>query len=162
MAPRKAPPKPEDLKKIIASAAETEKPSPSPDVDLPDLSLELEDHKLEFQLTLLREELKQLQDTHGLRLDYTGHIFKLVCAWLACVVACVVLSGFGWRGFKLPDSVLIAFITSTTVNVVGLFVLVAKWMFPAGSGKATGQELNAKAESLVKKRTRDRNEPPTG
>lgn len=25
----------------------------------------------------------------------------------------------------------IAFITSTTINVVGLFVLVAKWMYPA-------------------------------
>ena len=154
MASKKTSPKPEDLKKIITSAAETEEeePSRSPDQDLPDLSLDLEEHKLEFQLTCLAEDLKQLQDTHGLRLDYTAHIFKLVCAWLACVVACVVLSGFGLWGFKLSDSVLIAFITSTTVNVVGLFVLVAKWMFPTGVRTVTGQELNAKVESLVKRR----------
>ncbi len=98
MPPRKASPKLEDLKKIIASAAEAEKPSPSPDLDSPDLSIELEDHKLEFQFTCLREDFKQLQDTHGLRLNYTGHIFKLVCVWLACVVGSVVLSGFGRWG----------------------------------------------------------------
>jgi hypothetical protein len=58
---------------------------------------------------------------------------------------------------------LIAFITSTTVNVVGLFVLVAKWMFPAGSGKATGGELNAKAESLIfKKRAKERGQGNAG
>ena len=152
MAAKKASPKPEDLKKIITSAAETEKPSGSPDQNLPDLSIDLEEHKLEFQLTCLEEDLKQLQDTHGLRLDYTAHIFKLVCAWLACVVACVILSGFGLGGFKLSDSVLIAFITSTTVNVVGLFVLVAKWMFPAGTRTATGRELNARVQSLVKRK----------
>ena len=84
-------PKPEDLSKIIASAAETEKPSPPPDLELPDLGLELEDHKIEFEVTCLQEDLKQLQDTHGLRLNYTGHIFKLVCTWLGCVVGCVVL-----------------------------------------------------------------------
>ena len=78
MAAKKASPKPEDLKKIITSAAETEKPSGSPDQNLPDLSIDLEEHKLEFQLTCLEEDLKQLQDTHGLRLDYTAHIFKLV------------------------------------------------------------------------------------
>jgi len=161
MASRKPTPKPEDLNKIIASAAETEQPSPPPDLNLPDLSLELEDHKLEFQLTCLEEDLKQLQDTHGLRLEYTGRIFILVCAWLACVVTCVVLSGFGRWGFRLSDSVLIGFITSTTVNVVGLFVLVAKWMFPTVSGKATGRELNIRAESLVKKRIKDRDESGT-
>src|SRR5437868_717588 len=100
MASKKTTPKPEDLNRIIATAAEIEKP-PTPDLDLPDLGLDLEEHKIEFQLKCLQEDLKQLQDTHGLRLGYTGHIFKLVCAWLACVVACVVLSGFGISGFRL-------------------------------------------------------------
>lgn len=34
---------------------------------------------------------------------------------------------------RLAYTVLVAIITSTTVNVVGLFVLVAKWMYPANS-----------------------------
>jgi hypothetical protein len=45
----------------------------------------------------------------------------------------IASSGFGYKSFELPDGVLIAFIASTTVNVVGLFVLVAKWMYPAGT-----------------------------
>jgi hypothetical protein len=36
------------------------------------------------------------------------------------------------RGFFAPDgSALIAFITSTTVCVIALFVNVAKWLFPS-------------------------------
>jgi len=37
-----------------------------------------------------------------------------------------------WRfQFALSDKVLIAFITSTTASVIGIFYVVAKWLFPA-------------------------------
>jgi len=79
--------------------------------------------------------LKEAQDTHRLRLGYAGRIFWLVSAWLVCVAVAVYLSGFKLKGFELSSEVLIAFITSTTINVVGLFVVVAKWMFPNGKDK---------------------------
>lgn len=143
----------EDLAKIISAAAEAEA-SPLPqeltaDVS-PDLGIDLEEHRLQFQINCLNQDLQELKDTHGLRVSYTGRIFWLVVAWLACVVACVVLSGFQLWGFRLPESVLIAFITSTTVNVVGLFVLVAKWMFPSGRDAADGAALHSRAASLQK------------
>jgi hypothetical protein len=47
--------------------------------------------------------------------------------------------------------VLIAFIGSTTVNVVGLFVLVAKWMYPGDAkGRTDRTQLQVKAASLKK------------
>ena len=87
----------EDLAKIISAAAEAEA-SPLPqeltaDVS-PDLGIDLEEHRLQFQINCLNQDLQELKDTHGLRVSYTGRIFWLVVAWLACVVACVVLSGF--------------------------------------------------------------------
>ena len=77
-----------------------------------------------------KQQLKELKDTHKLRLVYAGRIFWLVCAWLVLVAIAVFMSGFDLWGFKLSDKVLIAFIITTTINVVGLFIVVAKWMFP--------------------------------
>ena len=45
----------------------------------------------------------------------------------------VGLTGFAVWGFNITDTVLVAFIISTTANIVGLFVLVAKWMCTANS-----------------------------
>lgn len=40
-----------------------------------------------------------------------------------------------WCGsFKLSDSVLIALIGGTTVNVIGLFLVVANYLFPRRKG----------------------------
>ena len=82
------------------------------------------------ELEHLRQKLREAKDTHNLRLKYTGRIFAIGCIWLGLVVSAVFMSGFSLFGFGLPGGVLIAFITSTTLNVVGLFIVVAKWMFP--------------------------------
>ena len=146
-------PKPEDLEKIVSEAAEADvapaiTPTPAKEADLPDLGLDLEEHRLAFEIDCLQQDLQALKDTYGLRVSYTGRIFWLVVAWLACVVTCVVFSGFKFRSFQLSDNVLIAFITSTTVNVVGLFVLVAKWMFPSGKTSPDGKELHSRSAAL--------------
>jgi len=125
------------VKQVILNAASKE----SATTDLshqepePDLSMDLAEHQLFFQVENLKQELKEAKDTHALRLGYAGRIFWLVCAWLICVAIAVFMSGFSYNDFKLSDKVLITFITSTTVNVVGLFVVVAKWMFPSGNNK---------------------------
>lgn len=124
-----------DLSQRVIKAASHDKPANN-DADLPDLGLDLQEHQLSFQVSVLQNEvhtiqhaLKEARDTHALRLSYTKKIFWLVVGWLACVVACIVLTGFKCYGFSLSEKVLIAFITSTTINVVGLFILVAKWMY---------------------------------
>lgn len=102
-------------------------------LDLPrqaDLSQELELQKLAHDLNILKEKLKQSADTHQLRIGYANKIFRLVCGWLAFVLAGMICSGFHLWGFQLSDKVLIAFIVSTTASVIGLFAIVAKWLFP--------------------------------
>ena len=96
----------------------------------PDLEVGLEDHKLQYEIDALRQELKESADNHQLRIDYANKIFILVCVWLGCVIAAVLLAGFkSYDNFTLSDKVLITFITSTTINVLGLFAIVAKWLF---------------------------------
>jgi hypothetical protein len=98
-----------------------------------DLGLSLEAHKNQVEIGQLHQDLRETIEKHGLRVSFSRWIFGLVCSWLVCVAVCVFMSGFNAWGFKLPDTVLIAFITSTTLNVLGLFVVVAKWMYPAES-----------------------------
>jgi hypothetical protein len=72
-----------------------------------------------------------------MRLAYASKIFVLVVTWLIGVAIAVLWTGFGGvndRAFYLSDKVLIAFISSTTINVIGLFFVVAKWMYPSGAG----------------------------
>lgn len=104
---------------------------------IPDFELDLEEHKLHYELESLQQQLVEAVDTHNLRMGYSDKIFILVCIWLTCVLASIIFSGFNIWGFELSDKVLITFITSTTINVLGLFAIVAKWLFPQNGNSNT-------------------------
>src|SRR4051794_20125860 len=65
-----------------------------------------------------------------LRTKYSAYLFWLVVGWLGAVMAVMLAQGFAYGMFKLADSVLIALLGTTTVNVLGLFVIVARYIFP--------------------------------
>lgn len=99
----------------------------------PDTGESLENSKNYYLNKKLSLELTETKDTHSLRMSFSWGIFWLVLGWLICVVITVFLAGWNIWGFTLSDKVLITFITSTTINVIGLFGIVAKWMFPSNS-----------------------------
>jgi len=90
---------------------------------------------LELQNQRLKDENLRLTELHDTRKQYVGRLFWLITAWLAVVIALVALTATLKNTFALADSVLIAFITSTTVSVIALFVIVAKWLFPSANDK---------------------------
>jgi hypothetical protein len=53
------------------------------------------------------------------------------------VITILLAQGFSSKQqvFKLNDAVLLAVLGTTTVNVVGLFYVVAKYLFPAPTSK---------------------------
>lgn len=78
--------------------------------------------------------LKQLLQNIDERKRYASRIFWLVCGWLGFVGAIVVISGieghvFWGIKFSLPESVIIALITTTTINVIGIFLFVMRYLF---------------------------------
>lgn len=93
----------------------------------------LENAKLETEVERLKSELQHAKDLHEIRKKYTGRLFWLIVAWLSVVIIFVTLTATIKPYFNLADSVLIAFITSTTISVLGLFILVAKWLFPSNA-----------------------------
>lgn len=129
----------ESLSQIIQEAAFKDIGEPEysefPDLEQDlDLGKDLEQHRLYYDVEAIKQALQESKQVHSLRIDYAGNIFILICVWLLLVVATVYLDGFAYKKFDLSDNILIAFITSTTVSVLGLFVVVAKWMFPSSNG----------------------------
>ena len=67
------------------------------------------------------------------RKKYAQLFFCLSCAWLVGITGILMLQGFGSRGkvpFELSDSIVLTMIGSTTVNVLGILYIVAKYLFP--------------------------------
>jgi hypothetical protein len=101
---------------------------------LTDYKQQYEIERLELGLANLRSTLQNNTDQHNLRKIYSGLLFLLVVAWIGTVWAFVGFQGLGfvpvlcWK-FNLSDAVLIAFITSTTASVLGLFGIAAYWLF---------------------------------
>jgi hypothetical protein len=74
------------------------------------------------------EKLKSLKQDRKERKIYADKTFKLISVWMifiACAFTCI---GFKWLQFS--DSVVITLLTTTTVEVIGLFAIVATYLFP--------------------------------
>ncbi len=75
--------------------------------------------------------------TRGLEQDieerkkYSQRIFVLCCIWVFVVFALLVAQGLSWlTHFSLSQPVLLAAIGSTTANIIAVFVIVARYLFP--------------------------------
>ncbi len=94
------------------------------------------------------ERVKILQQDRQERQKYAKYLFKLICVWLLGIYSIIMFSGFGATtmrfdmsdlpvakrlefkpSFQLSDAVLLALIGGTTINVLGLFVIVANYLF---------------------------------
>lgn len=116
----------------IAGAAQIEVATSEADESLVIAEKEtLEAAKLKIENDRLKDELEEARDLHGIRKEYIGKLYALIKVWLIVVVVFLILSASQKKYFDLSDSVIIAFITSTTVSVLGLFLLVAKWLYPS-------------------------------
>lgn len=81
----------------------------------------------------LKEYLKDQTQDRQERKKYALLISILVMSWLFCVLATIVLAGFGGIlgfTFALSDGVILALLGTVTVNVIGLFYVVIRHLFP--------------------------------
>lgn len=125
-----------------ATPAQTDDPDPSKSLD------EYRTARMEADLNELKRQHEERKDLHGIRTKHAWLLFYLTVAWILIVWIVVLLQGFGqwffptppltsdqfYLKFKLSDTVLVAFMTSTTATVLGLYGIAAYWMY--GNGKA--------------------------
>jgi hypothetical protein len=91
----------------------------------PDENTEIEELKLENERLDL---ISKKQDvTH--RRQFAIGIFIVMCVWLVLIAVIVFLQGFKLYGFELASSVLITLIGTTTGSVIGIFLIVNRYLF---------------------------------
>ena len=78
------------------------------------------------------QEIKDFIQDRDERKKYALRIFVLICAWIGLLFAVLALeavgSPMGW--FHLNDPILLALIGGTTANVLGIFYIVTRYLFP--------------------------------
>ena len=83
--------------------------------------------KAEMEIANLQEELDGRKQDREQRKVFALWIFGLVCVYLLVVLTAVYFVGFGLMA--LNDIVLNVLLTTTTANVIGIFIIVAKYLF---------------------------------
>ena len=90
---------------------------------VPDIVLEYQRKEIEK----LSEEIENLKQDRSQRKTFSFWIFMFMCVYMAVSIAIVVLCGL--QLMLLSDAVLIAMLTTTLANVIGVFNFVAKYLF---------------------------------
>jgi hypothetical protein len=107
-----------------------DKVADQPGAKTPDSATKLEEEELDKQKQ--KAILAGLVQDIAERKKYAGRIFCLISLWLVGIFLLLILQGFGSNNhwFALSESIVISAIGGTTINVIGIFIVVAKYLFP--------------------------------
>lgn len=102
--------------------------------------LEVEQRARDSSAAELERRTRELRyreavDQRLLRLGIGGAVFALATAWLVADVILTLAIGWGelnGRPFRLESGVIIAFLTTSTATVIGLFLVFLRWLYPQG------------------------------
>lgn len=134
----------EMIKFLTAAAPEIEKEVAAEETIEAQGYEEREWKRAEREQSLFRSKLsnQEYQDEIEFRRFLTRVLLKVTAAWLIFLAVIIVLQGlhktiFPWLGnyffgFYLEPSVMIAILTTTTLTVVGLFLVVTRHIFYRG------------------------------
>lgn len=146
---------PERPESVEAASAAPEEPERS-----------LDDYKfakLQNEIAGLAQQLSERRDMHFIRRWHTWLLFGVTVCWIVVIWLVVLLEGFGqwflpfpapdfsteeYLHFKLTNAVLIAFLTTTTATVLGLYSVAAYWLY--GNGKTHSEKNEDKTKDSVK------------
>ena len=112
--------------------------TPPPPVVVPETGIPSEDTKgaySEEQKSLKarrKQDIKDRKDARRQRRKYAHRIFVLCCSWVCAIFILLMFAGFGSYAhfrFYLSEPVILAAIGSTTVNIIGVFLIVVRFIF---------------------------------
>jgi type IV secretory pathway component VirB8 len=86
-----------------------------------------------IDINLRNEILESNRQDRLERKRFANKIFWLLIVFLGATMAVVALSGC--CVLSLSDTVIVALLTTTSANVIGIFVFVVKYLFKASSSK---------------------------
>lgn len=84
------------------------------------------------ELQLKKEFLDSAKQDREERKKFADKIFTLLTCFLSGTILIVICAGLSkCISFELSDTILIALLTTTTANVIGIFLFVVKYIFKA-------------------------------
>lgn len=83
--------------------------------------------KEDVELELQKEELESRRQDRRQRGRFSIWIFGFMGVYMFFILAVLVLAGAGV--LNLSDTVLVSLLTTTTADVIGIFIIVAKYLF---------------------------------
>lgn len=93
------------------------------------LRKEAEIDALQTENDIRKEELKgRIQDREQ-RKEFAIKIYHFLCFYLSSVLFLVVLSATPLIKFELTEGIIITLLTTITANIIGIFILVVKYLF---------------------------------
>ena len=81
----------------------------------------------DIELKNLQEDLNGKKQDREQRGKFANRTFNLMCYYLGAVMIIVILKGA--KVLALSDSVVNVLLTTTTANIIGIFMIVAKYLF---------------------------------
>ena len=111
-----------DISELLSRILSPKAISTTPDSKTTEEEADLEHQHKKTSILGLQQDIKE-------RKTYAGRAFWLVVTWLFLIGIVIFLQGFKICGFDLSSGVLIALIGSTTSGVVGIFLIVTRYLF---------------------------------
>ena len=87
-----------------------------------------------------RAKVDDLIQDRDQRKTYGRRLYWLIVAWLIVIGLIVLLHGFICIPFELSVTIMATLIGSTTASVLGLFAIVANYLFPKRQNMAAGSQ----------------------
>lgn len=97
------------------------------------------ENKLKLSKYKLTRQEQYDDDIHELRKKYLPKIYSLIILWFAFIILGFTTYTIGIFLLEmhtkfyvqiLPGYVIVAFLTTSTANIIGLFVVCARWLYP--------------------------------
>ncbi|CAM1362106.1 hypothetical protein [Tenacibaculum xiamenense] len=87
-------------------------------------------NEIDKSSSLTYQEILDRNQDREERKKYAFRTFIFLCGFTGLVLSIIIAAGFSKLiGFELHDSVLIALITSSLATIVGIFILVMRYLF---------------------------------
>lgn len=83
--------------------------------------------KEDIEIATLSEELESRKQDRKQRGKFAKDIFRLICFYLGTVFVIIILKGCDV--LRLDNTIINVLLTTTTANVIGIFIIVAKYLF---------------------------------
>ena len=85
----------------------------------------------ELEIEELKEVVRGKKQDRRQRKQFAYCIFGFICVYMLIVLAIVLFAGLHAWDFSLDGATLVTLLSTTTANVLGLFIIVAKYLFHA-------------------------------